>query len=61
MNNEVLTEFEVSEYLRLSIHTLRKWRQTDQGFPYVKMGKFVRYQRKDIETYMDDKTINASQ
>jgi len=49
---ELLTVQQVAELTGLSVETLNQWRSQGQHLPYVKLGKAVRYLRKDVELYI---------
>jgi predicted DNA-binding transcriptional regulator AlpA len=51
-NNRFLTESEVSEYLGLSIHALRRWRTERRGPPCVKLSTLVRYPLDELEAWI---------
>jgi excisionase family DNA binding protein len=43
---------EVAELTGLSVETLNQWRSQGRHIPYIKLGKAVRYLRKDVELYI---------
>lgn len=49
---EVLTPRETASFLKVSIHTLAKWRSIKKGPEYMRTGRLVKYDRKDLETYL---------
>ena len=49
---EVLTPRETASFLKVSIHTLAKWRSCKKGPEYMRKGRLVKYDRKDLETYL---------
>jgi predicted DNA-binding transcriptional regulator AlpA len=50
---ELLEEREVSELLKISVPTLRRWRLHGEGPRFRKIGKrLVRYSREDIERWI---------
>ena len=49
---ELLTVAEVSGLTGMSVNTLNQWRSQGLHIPYVKLGKAVRYLRKDVELYI---------
>ncbi|MGV1005466.1 MAG: helix-turn-helix transcriptional regulator [Candidatus Nanopelagicales bacterium] len=51
---EVLTDVQLASRLHgLSVETLRKWRKTGKGPPYLKAGgSAVRYRTLDVEAWM---------
>jgi len=48
----LLKVHEVAELTGLSVETLNQWRSQGRHIPYVKLGKAVRYLRKDVELYI---------
>jgi excisionase family DNA binding protein len=48
----LLTETEVSQVLRVSLATLRKWRVDKRGPRYIKIGPLVRYQLEDLREWL---------
>ena len=48
----LLTETEVSQVLRVSLATLRKWRVDKRGPQYIKIGPLVRYQLEDLRQWL---------
>jgi predicted DNA-binding transcriptional regulator AlpA len=51
--NSLLDEKQVANLLGLSIQTLRNDRATRRRFPYVKIGKSVRYKPEDIAAVIE--------
>ncbi|BBO92068.1 helix-turn-helix transcriptional regulator [Desulfosarcina ovata] len=49
---ELLTDQQVAEENNLGVQTLRNWRHQGTGPPYHKMGRCVRYDRKDIDAWV---------
>ena len=49
---ELLTVQEVADLTGLSVETLNQWRSQGLHMPYIKLGKAVRYLRKDVEHYI---------
>jgi excisionase family DNA binding protein len=49
---ELLTVHEAADLTGLSVETLNQWRSQRRHIPYVKLGKAVRYLRKDVELYI---------
>lgn len=44
---------EVAAYLRVSKHTLYKWRVNGGGPRALRYGKHLRWRRRDVETWLD--------
>ena len=57
--SELLTEKQVSERWNLSLNTLRFWRSTGDGPPYVKLGRSVRYNVSALEKYLRRNTCES--
>lgn len=53
-----INENEVASITGLSVQTLRNWRFNGKGIPYVKAGRSVRYQYRDVIKYMEDRIVN---
>ncbi len=53
---ELLTPKEASEVLRVSVHTLAKWRTTGQGPDYAKTGKSVKYEKGALDRWIGERT-----
>ena len=49
---EVLTPRETASFLKVSIHTLAKWRCNKKGPEYMRTGRLVKYDRRALETYL---------
>jgi predicted DNA-binding transcriptional regulator AlpA len=60
MNTEQkqLNETEVAKLIGLHVQTLRNQRCACKGFPYLKIGRAVRYDPKDIREFLDARRIN---
>jgi predicted site-specific integrase-resolvase len=56
---ELLTPKEASEILKVSIHTLAKWRSHGQGPDYIKTGKSVKYSRDTVGEWITGKTVKT--
>lgn len=57
MNTQYLTEKQVSKMTARPLSTLRNDRHLGRGFPYVKIGRAVRYSTTDILTYMEARKV----
>jgi predicted DNA-binding transcriptional regulator AlpA len=55
--DDLLTEREVLSCWSLSIPWLRRTRREGRGPRFLKLGKMVRYRRRDIEEYLADSTV----
>lgn len=58
-NGEIqyLNENETASLTGLSVQTLRNWRCQGKGFPYVKVGRAVRYLKSEIISLMECRKV----
>lgn len=56
-----LNDFQVSEITGLAVSTLRNDRWLRRGIPYIKKGRAVRYDIKDVMDFMESKKIIVDQ
>jgi excisionase family DNA binding protein len=49
---ELLTVNDVARLTGLSPETLNQWRSRNIHIPWIKIGRAVRYLRKDVEAYV---------
>ncbi len=54
---ELLTPKEAAAFLKVSIHTLAKWRQLKTGPAYTRTGNRIKYSRKALETYLKKNVV----
>lgn len=47
-----LTVQDVADLTGLSVETLNQWRSRNMHIPWIKIGRTVRYLRKDVEAYL---------
>ena len=56
---EWLKPQEVSKEFGFSISTLAKWRMDNKNLKFSKMGKYIRYNRADIEAFIKSNLIEV--
>ena len=56
---EYLTEKELAKMSKLSVQTLRVYRAEKKVFPYIKIGRSVRYPADQVEKILNSKVIDA--
>jgi predicted DNA-binding transcriptional regulator AlpA len=49
---ELLDEKQVAKLLRVSLASVRRWRQQKVGPTYIKAGACVRYRREDVDAWL---------
>lgn len=60
--NQLLTEAETSELVGVSQQTLGIWRCTGRyRLPFVKIGRLVRYRRRDVDEWLESRTVRHGQ
>lgn len=55
-DQDLLTEAELADWLKVSKKLLQKMRYSGTGPKYKKIGSSVRYKKKDINDYLDAST-----
>ena len=58
---ELLTAEDVSNLTGLSTVTLAQWRSQKRNIPYLKIGRLIRYARKDIQLYLDSCRVSVAE
>jgi len=54
-NDELLTPEETCRYLKISRHKLMRMRQDGTGPPFSRFGKHVRYEKKEVSKWVEEK------
>lgn len=57
---DLLTPEKVAEITGLSIDTLAQWRSQRRGLPYLKIGRAVRYDPADVQSYLEGCRVSVS-
>jgi predicted DNA-binding transcriptional regulator AlpA len=55
-----LNEAQVAEFLGVSVRTLQAWRVRGGGPRYVKIGRSVRYQRRELVAFQQSHTVSST-
>jgi hypothetical protein len=50
---ELFDERQAAEFVRLSPTTLASWRSRKKGPAFVRLGRAIRYRRKDLEAFLE--------
>ena len=48
-----LTEKDVAEQIKVSLASLRRWRLSQRGPRFIKVGALVRYRAEDLEQWLE--------
>ncbi|NIR87367.1 helix-turn-helix domain-containing protein [Candidatus Bathyarchaeota archaeon] len=59
-NKRLLTAEQVATLTGLSRETLAQWRSQRRGIPYLKIGRAVRYDPNDVQTYLEGCRVSVS-
>jgi excisionase family DNA binding protein len=51
--DELLTEAELAKLLKVSVRTVRAWREKGTGPPALRLGRGVRYRRRDVDAWLE--------
>lgn len=57
--SNLMTTSEAADYLASTKTTLEQWRARNDGPPFVKMGRSVRYRRADLDQWIEARVQNA--
>lgn len=57
MKKELWTTSEAAGFLDVKPNTLVKWRQREEGPPFVKIGSNVRYREADIRAWLEGNRV----
>jgi excisionase family DNA binding protein len=53
MTQELLTHLQLAHELQVSLRTLERWRQEGTGPAFIRIGRFPRYRRSDIDAWLE--------
>ncbi|MCI0662200.1 MAG: helix-turn-helix domain-containing protein [Acidobacteria bacterium] len=57
---ELMTPQEVAKLTGLSLDTLSHWRSKKKNIPYLKVGRCVMYDKRDVEGYLERCRVEVS-
>lgn len=49
------TRKQVAEYTQTSVPTLARWAMENEGPPFIRLGRSVRYRRDDVIKWLDNR------
>jgi excisionase family DNA binding protein len=50
---QLMSPSDLARYLQVPIETIRKWRSTGVAPAGMKVGRHLRFDRRDVETWLD--------
>jgi len=57
--DNLLSPAALAEYLDVPIATVYRWRSRGDGPPGIRVGRHVRYRRRDVEAWLDSKAARG--
>jgi hypothetical protein len=57
----LLTEVDAGDLLKLSIRTLQAWRARAFGPTFVRVGRAIRYRRRDLDEWVRQSRVRTNQ
>ncbi len=51
--DRLLTPQEVAHILGFTTNTLKQWRSDGRGMPFIRVGKSIRYELKDVAEWIE--------
>lgn len=60
LEDRYLNEHEVARITGRSVYTLRNDRCLHRGFPYVKIGRSVRYSLRDVMDWIESRKVDPA-
>lgn len=57
IKKRLITINELAALTGLSIGTLYQWKSQKKGIPYVKIGRLIKYDLKDVEKFIDEHKV----
>lgn len=55
-----LNPLDVEKEYSISKSTLAKWRMNNKYLSYSKVGKYIKYKRSDIETFLNNNIVGVA-
>lgn len=60
--SQLMNPTEAAQYLGVSVNTLEFWRTTKRvALRYIKVGGLVRYRLRDVEDFLDSRTVTPGE
>ena len=61
VTDNLLSEKDLADYMRVSVWKLRKDRERNRGIPFFKISRTVRYSMDDVNIFLDNNKKIPSQ
>ena len=59
-DSELLTVQQLAEFLQVPVTTIYRWRQQGLAPPGIRVGRYVRFRRRDVEAFLEQRTSATS-
>jgi predicted DNA-binding transcriptional regulator AlpA len=59
-DDAILTEVEIADFLKLSTRTLQSWRVKNDGPPFIRVGRAIRYRLRDVVRWIEERTVSPA-
>lgn len=56
----LIAEVQAADFLRISIRTLQAWRCQGAGPAFVRVGRAIRYRRRDLLAWIEVNTVTSA-
>ena len=56
----LIAEVQAADFLRISIRTLQAWRSRGAGPAFVRVGRAIRYRRRDLLAWIEVNTVTSA-
>lgn len=60
VHRDILTPGEVADWLGVTVQALATWRYTRTGPTFTRLGRMVRYERAEVEAFIDAGRVQTS-
>lgn len=59
VTDELLTTKELAGYLKIPVETLYQWRQRGEGPAGLRIGRYLRYRRSEVDRWLEGRGTSA--
>ncbi len=56
--DEFISERELAKRTGIATQTLRNWRWASKGFPYIRIGRTIRYSWDAVKGFLDQRRVD---
>lgn len=60
IQKRLITIDELATLTGLSVGTLYQWKSQKKGIPFVKMGRLVKYDLRDVEKFIEEHKVHPN-